>query len=119
MLSSRASNPRSKALKRRRAGERAFSILEAANATAMSANRTSHIRLTSHPGAGTPSRFPIRWNARTARDRGPVVATANAGSDRNAIGAHGGAYSIYRALAVSAGAMAAEMRPELTNTHPV
>jgi GTP cyclohydrolase II len=85
----------------------------------MSANRTSHIRLTSHPGAGQASRFPIRWGAKTAADRGPVVAGANAGPDRNAIGAHGGAYSIYRALAVSAGAMAAEMRPELTNTYPV
>ncbi|MBS0333724.1 MAG: GTP cyclohydrolase II [Proteobacteria bacterium] len=85
----------------------------------MSANRTSHIRLTSHPGAGTPGRFPIHWDAPTARERGPVVATPNAGADRNAIGAHGGAYSIYRALAISSGAMAAEARPELTNTYPV
>src|SRR5258706_4864291 len=85
----------------------------------MSGNRTSHIRLTSHPTAGTPSRFPIHWDAKTARARGPVVATPNSGVDRNAIGAHGGAYSIYRALAISSGAMAAETRPELTNTHPV
>jgi GTP cyclohydrolase II len=85
----------------------------------MSGNRTSHIRLTSHPGAGAPSRFPIAWDARTARERGPVVATANAGPDRNAIGAHGGAYSVYRALAISAGAMDPLVRPELTNTHPV
>src|ERR1700760_1237217 len=85
----------------------------------MSANRTSHIRLTSHPGAGTPSRFPIHWDAPTARERGPVVATPNSGADRNAIGAHGGAYSIYRALAISSGARAAEARPELTNTYPV
>jgi hypothetical protein len=42
----------------------------------------------------------------------------NAGSDRNAIGAHGGAYSVYRALAVSSGAMAANNRPDLTNTSP-
>ncbi|WP_334162578.1 GTP cyclohydrolase II [Phenylobacterium sp.] len=85
----------------------------------MSGNRTSHIRLTSHPGAGAPSRFPIHWDAATARARGPVVATANAGSDRNAVGAHGGAYSVYRALAISAGAMNPLARPELTNTHPV
>ncbi len=85
----------------------------------MSGNRTSHIRLTSHPGAGTPSRFPILWDAKTARARGPVVATPNSGTDRNAIGAHGGAYSVYRALAISAGAMSALARPELTNTHPV
>jgi GTP cyclohydrolase II len=85
----------------------------------MSANRTSHIRLTSHPGAGAQSRFPIHWDAKTARERGPVVATANAGADRNAIGAHGGAYSVYRALAVASGAMDPMVRPELVNTHPV
>lgn len=56
----------------------------------MSGNRTSHIRLTSHPGAGATNRFPIVWDAPTARARGPVVATANAGSDRNAIGATAG-----------------------------
>jgi GTP cyclohydrolase II len=85
----------------------------------MSGNRTSHIRLTSHPGAGAPSRFPIAWDAATARERGPVVATANAGPDRNAIGAHGGAYSVYRALAIASGAMDPMVRPELVNTHPV
>ena len=85
----------------------------------MSGNRTSHIRLTSHPGGGATNRFPIVWDAKTARERGPVVATANAGSDRNAIGAHGGAYSVYRALAVASGAMDPMVRPELVNTHPV
>jgi GTP cyclohydrolase II len=85
----------------------------------MSGNRTSHIRLTSHPGTGATNRFPITWDAPAARARGPVVATANAGSDRNAIGAHGGAYSIYRALAVASGAMDPMVRPELVNTHPV
>jgi len=81
-------------------------------------NRPSHIRLNSHPGAGTASRFPIHWGAPTARERGPVVGTVNAGPDRNAIGAHGGAYSVYRALAVSSGAMSANNRPDLTNTSP-
>ncbi len=85
----------------------------------MSGNRTSHIRLTSHPGGGSTNRFPITWDAPTARERGPVVATANAGTDRNAIGAHGGAYSVYRALAVASGAMDPMVRPELVNTHPV
>ncbi|RAK60686.1 GTP cyclohydrolase II [Phenylobacterium hankyongense] len=85
----------------------------------MSSNRTSHIRLTSHPGNGSASRFPIHWDAPTARERGPVIATPNSGADRNAVGAHGGAYSIYRALAISAGAMDPLVRPELHNTHPV
>jgi len=81
-------------------------------------NRPSHIRLNSHPGAGTVSRFPIEWGAATAPGHATVIGTVNAGSDRNAIGAHGGAYSVYRALAVSSGAMAANNRPDLTNTSP-
>jgi len=85
----------------------------------MSGNRTSHIRLTSHPGGGSTNRFPIVWDAPTARERGPVVATANAGADRNAIGAHGGSYALYRALAVSSGALSPIARPDLTNTSPV
>jgi len=84
----------------------------------MNSNRSGHIRLTSHPGAGAASRFPITWGAPSARERGPVIATANSGSDRNAIGAHGGAYSLYRALAISSGAMSGVTRPDLTNTHP-
>src|SRR5215470_10110843 len=85
----------------------------------MTINRSGHIRLTSHPGAGTPSRFPIRWGAPTARERGPVIGTVTAGSDRNAVGAHGGAYALYRALAVSSGALNPIARPDLTNTAPV
>jgi GTP cyclohydrolase II len=83
----------------------------------MSENRIGHIRLTSHPGAGAKSRFPIRWGAATARERGPVIGSVTA--DRNAIGAHGGSYSVYRALAISAGAMAPGARPDLTDTSPV
>src|SRR5215471_12588296 len=85
----------------------------------MTTNRSGHIRLTSHPGAGAPSRFPIRWGAATPHERGPVVGTVTAGSDRNAVGAHGGAYALYRALAVSAGALNPIARPDLTNTAPV
>lgn len=85
----------------------------------MSTNRDSHIRLTSHPGHRTPGRFPITWGAATARERGPIVGTVTSGNDRNAIGAHGGSYSLYRALAVSSGAMNPIARPDLTNTSPV
>lgn len=85
----------------------------------MTGNRTSHIRLTSHPGTGAATRFPIHWDAPTAKARGPVIATVNAGADRNAIGAHGGAYSVYRALAISSGALDPRVRPELNDTYPV
>ena len=81
--------------------------------------KRSHIRLTSHPGSRGPARFPLRWGAADAAARGPVIATVNAGSDRNAIGAHGGSYSIYRALAISSGAMDPQARPDLNDTSPV
>jgi GTP cyclohydrolase II len=78
-----------------------------------------HIRLTSHPTGGGPHRFPIVWGAPTARERGPLIASIGAGADRNVIGAHGGAYSIYRALAVSSGALDPVARPDLKDTGPV
>jgi GTP cyclohydrolase II len=85
----------------------------------MSTSRDSHIRLTSHPGHRTPGRFPINWGAPSARERGPVIGTVTSAGDRNAIGAHGGSYAVYRALAVSAGALSPMARPNLTNTAPV
>ena len=85
----------------------------------MSNNPNSHIRLTSHPRTGATVRFPLRWGAANARERGPVVGTITAGTDRNAIGAHGGSYSLYRALAVSAGTLNPIVRPDLSNTTPV
>jgi GTP cyclohydrolase II len=78
-----------------------------------------HIRLTSHPGSGKAHHFPIEWGALNARARGPVIGSVTAAADRNVIGAHGGAYSIYRALAVSSGALDPVARPDLTDTEPV
>lgn len=82
-------------------------------------NRNGHIRLTSHPEPGSAAaRFPIRWGAPTAAERGPIIASTTNPADRNVIGAHGGSYSVYRALAISARAMNPQQRPDLTNTHP-
>ncbi len=82
-------------------------------------NKTGHIRLTSHPEPGASAeRFPIVWGAATARERGPVIGSTTRPGDRNVIGSHGGAYALYRALAVSAGALNPLARPDLTNTSP-
>jgi GTP cyclohydrolase II len=81
-------------------------------------NRTDHIRLTSHPEPGGKAAFPIHWGAADARARGPIVGTVSRASDRNVIGSHGGSYAVYRALAVSAGALDPIRRPDLTNTFP-
>ena len=81
-------------------------------------NRSDHIRLTSHPDPGAKSQFPIHWGAKTARERGPIIGTVSRPQDRNVIGSHGGSYAVYRALAVSAGALDPIRRPDLTNTFP-
>jgi GTP cyclohydrolase II len=81
-------------------------------------NHTEHIRLTSHPEPGAKLRFPITWGAATARDRGPIIGTVSQPQDRNVIGSHGGSYAVYRALAVSSGALDPIRRPDLTNTYP-
>ena len=85
----------------------------------MSTNRSGHIRLTSHPGNRSPARYPLRWGAASARERGPIIGTVTSPNDRNVIGAHGGSYALYRALAVSSGALNPIARPDLTNTAPV
>ena len=75
-----------------------------------------HIRLTSHAsGAGS---LPIHWAAATATQRGPVVGTTTTRAHRNVIGTHSGSYSVYRALAVAAGALKREHKADLTNTAP-
>jgi len=76
----------------------------------------SHIRLTSHAG-GFGARL-IHWDATTALERGPVVGTTTTRAHRNVIGTHSGSYSVYRALAVAAGALNREHRADLTNTSP-
>src|SRR5436190_20728426 len=81
-------------------------------------NRQDHIRLTSHPDPEAKARFPINWGAATALERGPVIGTVSKLGQRNVIGSHGGSYSLYRALAVSSGALDPIRRPDLTNTHP-
>ena len=73
----------------------------------------THIRLTSHPDARS---IPIKWGADSAQERGPVIGTLT--NARNAIGAHSGAYSMYRALAVAAGTLDPVHRPDLTDTAP-
>jgi GTP cyclohydrolase II len=81
-------------------------------------NRSGHIRLTSHPVSGAKPAFPIVWGAASARERGPIIGTVSRPQDRNVIGSHGGSYAVYRALAVSSGALDPIRRPDLTDTYP-
>ncbi len=77
---------------------------------------SGHIRLTSHSGGF--GALPIRWGAATATERGPIVGTTTKRAHRNVIGTHSGSYSVYRALAVAAGALKREHKADLTNTAP-
>src|SRR5215208_4039774 len=79
-------------------------------------NAPRHIRLTSH--ASGYGALPILWGAATPAERGPIVGTTTQRSHRNVIGTHSGSYSVYRALAVAAGALSRQHKADLTNTAP-
>ncbi len=80
---------------------------------------SDHIVLSSHPKAHKRGAFfDIHWGAAHPGERGPVIASLTDLAQRNAIGTHSGAYAVYRALAVAAGTLQKDHRPDLTNTAP-
>ena len=76
------------------------------------------IVLTSHPGGHGPKPIPIVWGAEDPMVRGPLIGTVTSTPQRNVIGTHAGSYSVYRAVAVAAGALDPLRKPDLTNTAP-
>jgi GTP cyclohydrolase II len=80
---------------------------------------SSATALTTHDGAYGSSPVRMKWGADQPILRGPVVGTTRHGSQRNAIGAHSGGYSIYKALAVVSGGLDPEYFPRLGMTTPV
>src|SRR3954470_16888837 len=81
-------------------------------------HKSKHIKLTSHPGAGSAKPTPIHWGAPDSQTRGPIIATLTNPDHRNVIGAHSGSYAVYRALAIAAGSLNPVHIPDLTNTAP-
>ena len=80
---------------------------------------SSHIVLTSHPrGSGSRPVAEVNWGAASAAERGPLVAGLAEPALRNVIGTHSGSYAVYRALAVAAGNLQRDHRPDFTNTVP-
>ncbi|MDD9947784.1 MAG: GTP cyclohydrolase II [Myxococcales bacterium] len=77
-----------------------------------------HIRLLTHPNSNGRRPREIRWGASRPDERGPLIATLTDVNERNVIGAHGGSYGVYRALAVAAGALDPRHQPDLTDTRP-
>ena len=69
--------------------------------------------------AGRQAALPDPLGRADARaSAGRSSARCRGRGDRNVIGSHGGSYALYRALAVSSGALDPIRRPDLTNTHP-
>ncbi|HET9954493.1 MAG TPA: GTP cyclohydrolase II [Polyangiaceae bacterium] len=80
--------------------------------------RPKPIVLATHPMPHGPRPPAIHWGAREAMERGPVIGTVTNRAHRNVIGAHSGSYSVYRAVAVAAGALDPLRKADLTNTAP-
>ena len=78
--------------------------------------RNRHVILASHANLKFKETLPINWGARSAIERGPVVASLTNSKARNAIGAHSGSYTVYRALSIASGKFPALHRPDLNNT---
>ncbi|KAI2316677.1 putative GTP cyclohydrolase [Ophidiomyces ophidiicola] len=81
---------------------------------------TSRIILTTYPGQSGIDPIALDWGNKEPTRRGPVVVSRhqNTVRRRNAIGAHGGSYAIYHALAVASSHLDLEHRPDFTNTEP-
>jgi GTP cyclohydrolase II len=81
---------------------------------------SNRVVLTTYPGQSVADPIPLQWGAADPQTRGPIIVSRSFDSfkRRNAIGAHGGSYSFYNALAVAAGDLPRDFRPDLTNTQP-
>ncbi|KAI0472039.1 GTP cyclohydrolase N terminal-domain-containing protein [Xylariaceae sp. FL0804] len=90
-----------------------------AAAQAQQSGFTSRIILTTYPKQIGINPLPLNWGA-PAPERGPVVVSRSSSTirKRNAIGAHGGSYSIYFALALASKQLNANHRPDFTNAEP-
>eukprot|EP00929_Paragymnodinium_shiwhaense_P119264 TRINITY_DN91149_c0_g1_i1.p1 TRINITY_DN91149_c0_g1~~TRINITY_DN91149_c0_g1_i1.p1 ORF type:complete len:979 (+),score=240.35 TRINITY_DN91149_c0_g1_i1:101-3037(+) len=75
--------------------------------------------LTTHDGSYGVAPAKLWWGAASPEERGPVLCTSRHVTQRNAIGAHAGGYSIYRALAVVSNNVDQEHLPKLGMTTPV
>ncbi|KAF2261057.1 hypothetical protein CC78DRAFT_364381 [Lojkania enalia] len=83
-------------------------------------SKISKIILTSYPGQAGVDPLPMNWGHKDFSVRGPVVVSRHPSTirRRNAIGAHGGSYSIYHALAVASKNLDVDHKPDFTNTEP-
>lgn len=78
--------------------------------------RSNHVILASHANLKYKETLPINWGVKNPLQRGPVVASLTNAKARNAIGAHSGSYTVYRALSIASGKFDSQHKPDLNNT---
>ncbi|EPS97554.1 hypothetical protein FOMPIDRAFT_1031947 [Fomitopsis schrenkii] len=78
------------------------------------------VLLTTYPDQHGIKPYPIQWGATDPSVRGPVICSRLPSSlkQRNALGAHSGSYSIYRALAIAMGTLMPLHKPDYSKTEP-
>ncbi|THU91812.1 hypothetical protein K435DRAFT_223041 [Dendrothele bispora CBS 962.96] len=78
------------------------------------------ILLTTYPDQHGINPYTLTWGAPSASLRGPIIVSRlpNTIKRRNAIGAHSGSYSIYRALSIAMGTLNPTYKPDYTSTEP-
>lgn len=82
----------------------------------MDFERANHVVLTSHTNQVYKDVPEVNWGAKTAGERGPIIATISEKENRNAIGTHSGSYTVYRALSIAKGEYPQDHKPDLENT---
>ena len=78
----------------------------------------NYINLTTHAEQFGSNPVTLNWGHEDPMVRGPVIATVRHRGQRNAVGAHGGSYCVYTALAVAAGELDPAHVPQLDSTVP-
>ncbi|RPD62689.1 hypothetical protein L226DRAFT_558722 [Lentinus tigrinus ALCF2SS1-7] len=80
----------------------------------------SRVILTTYPDSHGIKPYPLQWGASDPAIRGPVICSRLPTSikQRNALGAHSGSYSIYRALAIAMGTLDPSHKPDYSKTEP-
>ncbi|KAJ7650205.1 GTP cyclohydrolase N terminal-domain-containing protein [Roridomyces roridus] len=78
------------------------------------------VNLTTYPSQHGIVPYPLQWGASSGSERGPVICSRLPASikNRNALGAHSGSYSIYRALSIALGSLSPTHKPDFSMTEP-
>ncbi|KAJ3810211.1 GTP cyclohydrolase N terminal-domain-containing protein [Lentinula aff. lateritia] len=91
-----------------------------ANTTREKSLYPGRVLLTTYPSQHSITPYPLTWGAPTPLLRGPIICSRLPASlpFRNALGAHSGSYSIYRALSIALGTLDPAYKPDYTMTEP-